>query len=259
MRNISKLIKYEFLNIIRSRWVFFYTLFLFLMSGVFLYIAGTPSKALVTVSSVITALIPLTCILFTSFYWYNSDRLTELLLTQPIGRGVVIISRFLAMSLSLGFGFFIGVGIPFIIRGAWGIQLFWVAFFGGFLAVVFSALGILIGVMVPDKMRGVGLAFAVWFYFILAHDLVVMLILVATKEYPMDFVAAMLAAVNPIGLTRVILLILQDASMLLGHAGAVVNEALTGIKGQLAAGAIVLFWLVVPILCAYRSFSKRDL
>lgn len=259
MTMILKLLKYEFLNIIRSRWVFFYTLFLFLLSSVFLYLAGSSAKALVTISSVMTVLVPLTCILFTSFYWYNSDRLTELLLTQPLSRGVIVLSRFLAMSLSLGLGFLIGVVIPFIFRGEISLNLLWVSFFGGFLAITFCALGLMIGVFVADKMRGVGLAFAIWFYFILAHDLVVMVILILAKEYPMDFVATLLAAVNPIGLTRVILLVIQDASMLLGHSGALVREILIGVKGVMMASVIIGFWLFVPIYFAYRTFLKRDL
>lgn len=259
MKNVIKLLKYEFLNIIRSRWVFFYTLFLLLLSSVFLYLAGTPSKALVTISSVITILVPLTCILFTSFYWYNSDRLTELLLTQPLGRGTVIISRFLGMSLSLGFGFLIGVVVPFLLRGEWGIQLFWVTVFGGLLAVVFCGLGILIGVLVTDKMRGVGLAFAAWFYFILVHDLIVLVLLIIAKDYPMDLTASIVASLNPIGLTRVVLLVLQDASMLLGHSGALVRDLLLGVKGVICASVIVIVWLTVPMVSAYRSFLKKDL
>lgn len=259
MRLVARIMKYEFLNIIRSRWVFFYTIFLFLLSASFLFISGSPSKALVTISTVITVLVPLTCILFTNFYWYNSDRLTELLLTQPVGRATVLIARFIAMSLSLGLGFVIGVILPFVFRGEWGLQLLTVSFFGGFLAVVFCALGILVGVMVSDKMRGVGLAFAIWFYFILAHDSLVLILLLATKDYPMDVPASVLAALNPIGLTRVILLVQQDASMLLGHSGAMVREILMGLPGVIIAILIGTFWLLVPVAVALRSFLKRDL
>lgn len=259
MNIILKLLKFEFLNIIRSRWVFFYTVFLLFLSEVFLYLAGSPDKALITLSSVIIVLVPLTCILFTSFYWYNSDRLTELLVTQPVHRGAVLVSRYLAMSLSLGLGFFIGVVVPFAIRGEWSSSLWWTTIFGGFLAVVFSGLGLLIGVYIPDRMRGVGLAFGLWFYLVLIHDMVVLTILILAKEYPMDFVATALVAVNPIGLTRVILLVLQDASMLLGHSGALIREILLGKAGFIYAIFILIFWILTPISLAYRAFLKRDL
>lgn len=259
MKKIIRLMKYEFLNIIRSRWVFFYTLFLFLLSATFLYVSGTPSKALVTISSVITVLVPLTCILFTSFYWYNSDRLTELLLTQPLGRAEVLISRFIAMSLSLGIGFVVGVLLPFLFRGEWGLGIWTLAVFGGFLAVVFCSLGILIGVFVSDKMRGVGLAFGVWFYFVLVHDLLVLLVLMAAKDYPMDIWGSLLAAINPIGLTRVILLVQQEASMLLGHSGALIREILSTAKGILYALIIAGVWVSLPLYLSVRAFLRRDL
>ena len=163
------------------------------------------------------------------------------------------------MSLSLGLGFVVGVLLPFIIRGEWGIHLITISIFGGFLAIVFCAIGVLIGVTVNDKMRGVGLAFAIWFYFVLAHDALVLVLLLVAKNYPMDTWAAVLAALNPIGLTRVILLVQQDASMLLGHSGALIREILLGRTGLMTAIGIGLFWIVVPISLAMKSFLKRDL
>ncbi len=259
MNIILKLLKYEIKNVIRSRWVIVYTAALLFLSVVFLYLAGSSGKALVTVSTVITVLVPLTCILFTTFYWYNSDRLTELLVTQPINRGAVVCSRFLALSLSLGVGFFLGVVLPFLLSGQLALHLLWVSFFGGFLAVVFCGLGILIGVLVPDRMRGVGLAFATWLYFVVLHDMLVLILLILLKEFPMDLAASVLASVNPIGLTRVILLVLQDAAMLLGHSGAMVRELMLGMRGWILAGLIVTFWTLVPILVAWRGFNRRDL
>lgn len=254
-----KLLKYEFLNIIRSRWVFFYSAFLFLLSLVFLYVSGSPRKAIVTISSVITVLVPLTSILYTTFYWYNSDRMTELLLTQPIERKTVLFARFWAMSLSLGAGFAAGVAIPFLLRGAWGLDLLWITIFGGFLAIVFCGIGLLIAIRVNDKMRGVGLAFAIWFYFVLVHDMIILTVLILAKDYPLDFLASLLTSLNPIGLTRVVLLVQQDASMLLGHSGALVRESLLGNSGVLVAGGIFISWLVIPMILAYRNFAKRDL
>ncbi|MGZ3779622.1 MAG: ABC transporter permease subunit [Pseudobdellovibrionaceae bacterium] len=253
-----KLSKYEFLNIIRSRWVFFYTMFLFLLSVFFLFLVGNPEKALVTVSSVVTVLVPLTCVLFTSFYWYNSEKLMEILLTQPISRKSVLIARFFAMSISLGSGFFLGVIVPFLARGYFKIDLLSVCFFGFFLAMTFTAIGLLIGVAVNDKMRGVGLGFGVWFYFILAHDLLILAILIFSKDYPMDLPASVLASLNPIGLTRVILLVMQDASMLLGHSGALVREILVGPKGVLLAATIVISWLSIPFVICMKLFARRD-
>lgn len=259
MNTTVKLLKYEFLNIIRSRWVFFYSAFLFLLSMVFLYVSGSPSKALVTISSVITVLVPLTSILYTTFYWYNSDRMTELLLSQPIQRKTVLFARFWAMSLSLGAGFAAGVALPFLLRGAWGLDLLWITIFGGFLAIVFCGIGMFIAIQVNDKMRGVGLAFALWFYFVLVHDMIILTVLILAKDYPLDFLASILTALNPIGLTRVVLLVQQDASMLLGHSGALVRETLLGLTGQIAAVGIFVCWLGAPITFAYRNFVKRDL
>lgn len=259
MRIIAKLLKFEFINILRSRWIFFYTFFLIFLSGIFLYLAGTTNKALLTITSVITILIPLTSILFTTFYWYNADKQTELLLTQPLKRQELFISRFLAMSASLGIGFFIGVIAPFFLSGLMNMQLLWVSIFGGFLAVCFCGLGSLIAVSVNDRMRGVGLSFAVWFYFVLIHDMAVIAVLTLAKDYPMDNVATIFVSINPIGITRVVLMVLQDASMLLGHSGALIHQFMLSIKGLICVIAMMLAWLSLPFLLSYKIFLRKDL
>lgn len=254
-----RLTKYETLNVLRSRWILFYSAALALMSFVFLYLAGDPEKALVTVATVVTVLVPLVAVLFSSFSWYNSERLTELLTVQPIRRGWIFLARFFALTATLTGGFLIGVGLPFVLRGAWIPQVPWVLALGCYLSVAFVSLGLMIGSSVQDRMRGVGLSFALWFYFVLVHDLVLMVVLILLKDYPLDFAASVAAAVNPIGLSRVMSLVLLDAPMLLGHAGALVREVLLGWRGQALAVAIVVFWAVAPALIGGRIFSRRDL
>ncbi|MEQ1664634.1 MAG: hypothetical protein ABL927_04585 [Bdellovibrionales bacterium] len=259
MKNFLRQFKYEFLNVVRSRWIFFYVLIVFGLSAMFGYLSGDMSKTLVTLSSVVVVLIPLVSVLFSTFYWYNSDRYTELLLTQPVSRPSVLLSRGLAVVLALGFSFVFGAGFYFLIRGYWSSSLMLVLLIGFYLTFVFSVIGIWIGIAVLDRMRGVGLAFGMWLYFAIIHDSLILLSLLLFDEYPMDTPAAFMGVLNPIGLGRVILLMQQDSALLLGHSGALMRQVLTSASGTVYALLFAAIWLILPTFAAIHKFKSRDL
>lgn len=259
MDSLRRLFKYEFLNIIRSRWVLVYTILLAALSGLFLHLSGEASKALATVSMVMVILVPLTTILFSSFYWYNSDRFTELLLSQALSRRTVFSARVLALTSTLGLSFVFGSGLPFMVTGEFSLALFSTLLLGMFLSFVFCSLGVLLAIVINDRMRGMGAAFGLWFYFSILHDSLILVILLLMKDSPMDLPASVLGTLNPIGLVRVVLLVQQDASMLLGHTGALVRQTLISYTGALWAFVVGVLWIVIPFLFGLRRFFKKDI
>ena len=107
-------------------------------------------------------------------------------------------------------------------------------------------------------MKGMGLVLGLWVYLAMVHDAVVLLFLIALKDYPMDFPGGVLGVVNPIGLSRVILLMIQDAPLLLGHVGMVARNILTGSAGIMISAAFVLIWILLPVAVSLRIWKKRD-
>ncbi len=258
MNSWKKIFKYELMSVTRNRWIPIHALLLAGIAETFLRVGGDFSKALVTLSSVTVVLVPLIALLFSSLYWYYSDRFTQLLLTLPMSRSTLYFARALALSGSLAASFSIGTALPFLARGhlSWGLLLLTLT--GLFLTTVFVLVGSLIAIFISDRMKGLGAALGTWFYFIVIHDSVILFALLLMSDYPMDVPAGLLGVLNPIGLSRIALLLAHDASMLLGHTGALVRNLVASGSGILIALFMVAAWLTIPALTGYSKFMKRD-
>lgn len=256
--NLTKIFKYEILNILRNRWVFVYSAFLLGLTIVFLRISGDFSKTILSLSTVLNILIPLVSILFSVVYWYYSDRFTELLLTQPVLRRSILMARWGSLSLSLCACIAVGISLPLIFTGGMSTGLMLLLVTSFFLTFVFVTLGLWIAVGLLDRMKGIGLSLGVWLYFSLIHDGVLLLFLLAFREYPIDGFAAALGSMNPIGLVRVIHLVHYDISLLLSFSGMLVRNLLTQTLGKVLALIICSVWMFLPIYFTQRKFLKRD-
>ena len=73
----------------------------------------------------------------------------------------------------------------------------------------------------------------------------------------MEKATLLLAALNPIDLARVVVLLQMDISALMGYTGALFREWLGSSWGILSAMIILLLWAVVPMLLAVRVFRKK--
>jgi len=108
-------------------------------------------------------------------------------------------------------------------------------------------------------MKGVGLAFLIWFYFSIFHDVLVFAVASAFKEYPVEIPAMLLMAINPIDLARVDVLLALDFSAMMGYTGKILQSTLSGALGSLLTSLALAVWTFAPVLCGVRIFSKRDL
>lgn len=112
---MNKIIKYVIVDILRSKIVGVYTLFLFIISlGVF-QLDDNVAKGMLSLLNLILFIVPLVSIIFTTIYLYNSAEFIELLVSQPIQRKNIWLSLFFGISGSLVLSFLIGAGIPILL------------------------------------------------------------------------------------------------------------------------------------------------
>ena len=189
-------------------------------------------------------------------YWYHAR--TEWLLTQPVGRFEILAARWCALTLALTTTLGVGLLTPFLVTASWDSGLVLLTASSTFLTIVFVTVGIGIATVFSDRVRGIGAALALWFYFALIHDALILLVLLAFKEYPLDGVAAILGSLNPIGLVRVAHILKADAAMLLSYTGALSRNLMTGWQGPTLAAVVCLAWLVGPAFVAIRRFARKD-
>lgn len=255
---MHRLLKYEFLNVIRNRWLVFFSALLFVLTFSLIRITGDFGKSLVILSTISVVLIPLVAIIFTTVSWYYSERFTELFLTQPIPRKKVFVAKKLSWFLSMAVAVVIFPLMPFIIFGHFSWDLLLYASMALFLIGVFVSLGVLVAVHVQDRIKGIGVALALWFYLALIHDGVMLLLLVGLKNFPMDLPVVILSSLNPVGLTRVVILIALNTELLLGHSGVLIQNFLLGWGGKILEFCMGLMWLTLPAFFAFQKFRRKD-
>ena len=252
-----KISKYVFLSMLKSKTLIAYTLFLLLISLGFFMFESDVSKAITGLLNIVLIVVPLVTIIFTTIYFYNSTEFIELMLAQPISRKTIFYGEVFGVSFAMLSAFLIGVGLPIILYSASGVGM--TLFFVGVLqSMIFVALAFLSSVMTRDKAKGIGVSLMLWFYFSIIYDAIVLAILFAFNDYPLDTVTIVLSSLNPIDLSRIIVLLQLDVSALMGFTGALYKSFFSEGFGIIVALCCELLWIVIPILIAYRVFKKRN-
>jgi Cu-processing system permease protein len=253
-----KIVKYVIQDIIRSRIVIAYALILLAASFGLFNLGGDVSKGLIGMLSLVLLVVPLVCLVFGTIHFYNSYEFIELLASQPLKRGTILFGEYLGVAGALCGALLIGAGLPILLYAATatGFALLGV---GLVLTLVFVALAFLGAVVTRDKARGVGMAMMIWFYFALLHDGLMLLIMFAFEDYPLEKPTMAMIAANPIDLGRVVVLLQMDVSALMGYTGALMKDLLGTVTGISFAAGILLFWILLPMGLASWIFRKKDL
>src|SRR5688572_9007276 len=239
-----KLSRYVLYDILRSKVIIAYTLFLMLVSVSLFQLEENHSKAILSLLAIVLIVVPLISMIFTTIHYYNSYEFIELMLSQPLSRSRILLSEYSGVALSLLSAFFLGVGIPVLLFAfnETGLALL---FTGGSLTLVFTSIAFLASVKARDKARGIGIALLLWFYFALIYDGLVLLVLFSFSDYPMEKATLLLSSLNPIDLGRIYLMLQMDVSALMGYTGATYKEFFGGSLGLLFTVGIMLLWIGV--------------
>ena len=253
-----KLSKYVLYDILRSKVVIAYTLFLFVVSFSLFQLEDNHSKSILSLLNIALIVVPLVSMVFTTIHYYNSYEFIELMLAQPLSRTRILLSEYAGVALSLLSAFLVGVGIPVLIFSFNEIGLA-LLFTGGSLTLVFTSIAFLASVKARDKARGIGSALLLWFYFALIYDGLVLLILFSFSEYPLEKLTLVLSALNPIDLGRIFIMLKMDISALMGYTGALYKDFFGSATGLFYTVGIMTLWTVLPLWWALYSFRKKDL
>lgn len=253
-----RIIKYVLYDILQNRIVIGYTLFLLAVSLGLFNLNDDPTKGLVSLLNIVLIVAPLVSIVFATIHFYNSYEFIELLAAQPIRRSVIVWSEFAGLALALALAVLIGIGIPIALYAANSTGLSLMAAALG-ITVVFVAVALLASVATRDKAKGIGVALLLWFWFALLYDAIVLFLMFAFSDYPLEKAMLAFVSLNPIDLARVVVLLQMDISALMGYTGALFREFLGTKWGIAFAGGVLLLWAAVPMLLAVRIFRKKDL
>lgn len=261
MKEIYKILKYSFSDILRSRWLYIYTLLFLAISFGLLYIDGDFGKILISLSNLVLYITPLVAIIYTSIYYYNSLSFIQLLLTMPVRRSNIITGIFLGISSSLSIGVIIGINLPFlfnlsIIESASSLILLNLSAVA--LTFIFVGLALWLVVLNDNKIKGFGFSLLTWFLLVVLYDMMILLIIVVFKSYPIEQAVLFTTIANPVDLTRVMITLNFENAAVLGYTGAVFQKFFGTNQGLFISAFLVLFWITLPYLVFQRLFFKKD-
>ena len=259
----------EFRDRIRNRWVLAVALVFTVFALVIAYFGGAQQGAvgfrsieftIASLVSLVIYLIPLIALLlgFDAIVGERERGSLDLLLALPISRLELLLGKYLGLALALTVSTLGGFGLVALVLST---QLSWAALyhFVGFmvssvlLGLTFLSLAVMLSVFAADRARASGLAIALWFFFVLLFDLLMLgLLVVGAGEHGGDLLPYLLL-LNPADVFRVLnVFSLDDVRTLYGLAS-IVPPAL---GNPWLMGGVMLGWIVAPLGIATWRFRS---
>ena len=255
---MMRIAKYVLYDILRNRFVIFYTLFLLVITFSLFSLDTDPGKATLSLLNIVLLVVPLISIIFTTIHFFNSYEFIELMLSQPISRNEIFFSEYVGITIALSLAYLVGMGVPLLLVNP-GTISFSLIITGLLLTWVFISLAFAASVTTRDKAKGIGVALLFWFYFTLIYDGFLLYIIYSFSDYPMEKITLALASLNPVDLARISILLQLDISALMGYTGAFYKNFFGSSLGMIYSFALLLVWALVPLFFARLKFSRKDI
>ncbi|QID19116.1 ABC transporter permease [Nitrogeniibacter mangrovi] len=268
-RQIATIAGKEFWDRIRNRWVLAVALVFTVFALVIAYAGGAQQGAVgfrsieVTIASLVSLviyLIPLIALVlgFDAIVGERERGSLDLLLSMPITRLELLLGKFFGLSGALAFSTIAGFGVVGVVLSA-HLDLPALYHYAGFmissvlLGMAFLSLAVMVSVFASDRTRASGLAIALWFFFVLVFDLLLLGALVATGgQYGGDIFPWLMLA-NPADVFRVLnIFSLEEVNTLYGLA-TVFPSALAN---PWTLGLLMCVWIVAPLGVAAWRFRR---
>ncbi len=212
--------------------------------------------------NVIIVLVPLIGTIFGVMYYYDSKEFTELLLAQPIKRSSIFLGQYLGVACSLTLSLVLGLGIPFLLYGLFRSDVIFdfslLLVTGTFLTLIFTAIAFNIAISNENKIKGFGYAVLAWLFLAVVYDGLFLMSLIVFEEYPLDSFSLTATMLNPIDLSRTLILLKLDISALLGYTGAVFKEFFGTNSGLIISIVMLFLWTVLPTWRLVYKSKRKD-
>ncbi|MBI2343589.1 MAG: ABC transporter permease subunit [Deltaproteobacteria bacterium] len=255
---------FEFHENIRNWWLLTYCA-AFLVLGVLITSVGSadPLRASASLLNLVLLLVPLFSLVFGSLSFSEALSFHAVLVALPISRRDIFLGKWLGLGTGLTLSFVIGIGLGalwqlHLSRTGLGSYLLLLAL-GVVLTFVFLSIAFLMVNLARRRELVFGWMLLLWFSVFVLYDLLIMGIVLVFGEYPLEVPMLLAVLANPIDLARVIFLLHNDLSAMMGYSGAVFQQYLGEATGIGVAGASGLLWVLVPFVLGLRRFQRRDL
>lgn len=262
MSTTFKVMKYAFFDLLRSRWMVIYTLFFLAATGGLLYFGDDAAQAALSSLNLVLLVIPLVSLMLGMNHYYYTRDFVQLILTQPVARWSVFAGQYAGVALPLAGAFVLGTGVPFLVYGIGRpLDVGMVSSLlgsGALMSLVFTAIAFWLGLANEERARALGLALAIWLGLTIVYDGLMLYFIVVAQAYPIEGAVIGLSLLNPIDLSRILVLLQLDTAALMGYTGALFRTFLGSSTGALVSVAALLAWVAVPVAFGLFAFRRKN-
>lgn len=210
-------------------------------------------------------IVPLVALVMGTLSFTSETSANELLFSQPVTRGGILLGKFLGLFASIFTATVIGFGLAGVViaakagtDGAWRYPAF--VAFSLLLALIFLSLSALIATICRRKTKAFGVALFAWFFFVLFYDLLVIGGTFLFKEHTANAVIFGSLFGNPVDMIRIASLMILNGKDIFGAGGAALLRFLGGEALSFVVLMIALsLWVVVPLIGAQRLLKQQDI
>ncbi len=259
-----KLLKYEFFNMYRNKWIIFYFLFFLVLTSVLFYFTHSPAKVVSTLLNIVILVVPLISLILGTIFLYDSRNFIELLLSQPIKRKDIFLSKYFGVSVSLSFSFLLGILIPyfyFLREIETPPEYFLYASLsisGVFMTFIFIAFSFMIATFFEDRVKGFGASILLWLYTTLIYDGIILFIIIFFRDYPLEKPVLILSLLNPVDIARIFTILQLDVAALLGYTGTLFKKFFSTSFGMIVSLSVMFLWIIIPLFIGLIKFNRKD-
>ena len=93
---------------------------------------------------------------------------------------------------------------------------------------------------------------------VVVADGIFLLLLMYFQDYPLEKLTLALTILNPVDLSRVLVLLNLEISALMGYSGAVFNSFFGSIPGIITAFLSLLMWILLPLFVFLKIASRKN-
>ncbi len=248
MHMVPKLVKYNLFNVARSRWIFAYSILVFVIALLISRFSPSSTKAVLSMTNIYLILLPLMSLIFTTLYFYDSKGFYELLLSQNVSRMHLLSASLISLSLATVFPFIIFSSLPYMYFFGFETALMLFVSLFSYVILFFVLLGFLVGILVKDKLKGMGIAVGFWMFFSIIYDMLIFYFIVVFSDYPIEHAVFIMVVLNPCVLLR---------NAMLSYLG--LEDVIVPFDiNYVVALPVHIFILILILVLIFRRFGRMD-
>ncbi len=273
-RIVLRIARQELVVNVRNRWTIIFALaFGVLVVGVSYFgmmaegFSGMQNftRTSASILNLVLYIVPLVALVMGTLSFTGDKGSAELLFSQPVTRGEVLVGKLLGLFFSLALSTLIGfmlAGVVIVsqsgIEGFSRYLLF--VFLSLLLSLVFLCIAVAVAMMSRRKSRAFGISLFLWFFFVIFYDLLALGITLTLKGQASNYFLFASLFGNPVDMVRVASLLSLENATIFGAAGAALLRFFGGsvLSQGLLLGGLIL-WIALPLFVSQRFLRGQDI